>query len=785
MSSNKGVRDARLDAAISAARAGATLGLLAGGAGVACFLVGATRDEPAHFLLLSLIPLATVLAAGLALRANSARLAILVAIGLIGQMATIIAELGRSDVLDHDRIRMLTVASLLFSPASILCLLLAGLKLLRPVAAMFLFGSLATSITTGIVVINAVRPDMAVKVVEPTAGPDMTGPSTPPPFDTRLFPPIDGPLGSWPINIGQGFENDESLGFRLRRDFLVRDLYPINPGDYFRAEPIYGAIEVNQFNVYSNSPNDGSTSFRKKEGILRAIPGRNAGASDPFDVFLRYDYAPVEKDRVYWLSFVARADRPRAIQTRINRRDAPWTTNSPPTIHRLTTTFTKHYLKFIGRETANVWLHLSLNDDAAPVEIKELAFAPTDTNAGDALIDRKGWKQLATGEDAPATSSVDQSSGSVTFTVPPSADRRVALFAQDVFSLKSATKVALRVKARGEPSCSAKLHLINSSSPREKLGLGLDLPLAASSQTFTGTVQIDLVDHPVAAMLEISTPGSRVVLEECQILAAEIADPGPSGVPSYLYGVRLETNSHGFRDRERTLRREPNVLRIACLGDSCTQGQAVHEHDTFSRKLEESLNAKRGDRDPTYEILNFGVKGYCTDQEVRLFESVACRFDPNVVVITMIHNDNQTVESTNQKQKRRTESAARIFKMFNLADSLFGGAFDYSPSVESLLRLRALCDAKRIKLVVAIMQDSPMDNWRYLDQQVRAGLKGAGVPIFNYYSEVKDIPFSSLVAHPTIDPHPSARAHATFAAFLEARLRSLGYLTFDKAARGP
>lgn len=93
------------------------------------------------------------------------------------------------------------------------------------------------------------------------------------------------------------------------------------------------------------------------------------------------------------------------------------------------------------------------------------------------------------------------------------------------------------------------------------------------------------------------------------------------------------TNSHGQRDRERTLRKPEGVRRVLLLGDSVVEGYGLPESQTISRRLEELF------KDGTTEVLNFGVSAYCTRAEIELLEVKGLRFDPDVVVLVFVEND--------------------------------------------------------------------------------------------------------------------------------------------------
>ncbi|HVS10587.1 MAG TPA: GDSL-type esterase/lipase family protein [Planctomycetota bacterium] len=99
--------------------------------------------------------------------------------------------------------------------------------------------------------------------------------------------------------------------------------------------------------------------------------------------------------------------------------------------------------------------------------------------------------------------------------------------------------------------------------------------------------------------------------------------------------VLHRVNSQGWRGPERSEARTEGLLRIACLGDSHTFGHGVQDGETWPAVLERELGA-RGVRS---EALNFGVGGFDTEQELRLLETRALAFAPDLVLLEVFAND--------------------------------------------------------------------------------------------------------------------------------------------------
>jgi len=96
-----------------------------------------------------------------------------------------------------------------------------------------------------------------------------------------------------------------------------------------------------------------------------------------------------------------------------------------------------------------------------------------------------------------------------------------------------------------------------------------------------------------------------------------------------------EISSQGFRDLEVKIPKPSGVKRILVLGDSLAYGLFVPRQKNFSRLLERFFQEK----DEPVDVVNTGVNGYTTYNEVRFFESEGARYEPDIVVLAFCFND--------------------------------------------------------------------------------------------------------------------------------------------------
>ncbi len=97
------------------------------------------------------------------------------------------------------------------------------------------------------------------------------------------------------------------------------------------------------------------------------------------------------------------------------------------------------------------------------------------------------------------------------------------------------------------------------------------------------------------------------------------------------YGVHVEINAHGMRDREFALKRPAGTKRILALGDSWTFGAGVATEETWPKRLEAVL-AGGSQR---IEVMNTGVSGYETCQEAEYYKRDLKAFDHDLVLVGM------------------------------------------------------------------------------------------------------------------------------------------------------
>jgi hypothetical protein len=107
---------------------------------------------------------------------------------------------------------------------------------------------------------------------------------------------------------------------------------------------------------------------------------------------------------------------------------------------------------------------------------------------------------------------------------------------------------------------------------------------------------------------------------------------------AYLYHpnpAHPDISSQGLRDREFAIPRPPDTFRVLMLGDSVAFGANVDATATFPKRLETLLAG----RTASVEVVNAGVSGYSTYNQLHHYLEHSRHFEPQLVVVAICLND--------------------------------------------------------------------------------------------------------------------------------------------------
>ena len=121
--------------------------------------------------------------------------------------------------------------------------------------------------------------------------------------------------------------------------------------------------------------------------------------------------------------------------------------------------------------------------------------------------------------------------------------------------------------------------------------------------------------------------------------------PGAAGWWTAEGRAHVAINSDGLRDVEHARAKDPRRFRIAVMGDSYAEAKQIPLEETFFRVAAREL--ERCDALPAsgVEAINFGVSGYSTAQELRMYESRARGYAPDLVLLAF-HTANDVADNS-------------------------------------------------------------------------------------------------------------------------------------------
>lgn len=167
----------------------------------------------------------------------------------------------------------------------------------------------------------------------------------------------------------------------------------------------------------------------------------------------------------------------------------------------------------------------------------------------------------------------------------------------------------------------------------------------------------------------------------------------------------VRINSRGYHDGEHTLSKPPGTLRIAVLGDSYAEAMQVPLQNAFWAEAERRLEQCPMMVGRKVEVLNFGVSGYGTAQELITLRENVWAYSPDIVLLAFTTgndlNDNFRPLSADYMRPyfvyrdgklvldRSTLTTIESSKTFRLRNSVAGHAFDW---LRQHLRMLQLID---------------------------------------------------------------------------------------------
>lgn len=150
--------------------------------------------------------------------------------------------------------------------------------------------------------------------------------------------------------------------------------------------------------------------------------------------------------------------------------------------------------------------------------------------------------------------------------------------------------------------------------------------IAVSLLLAEGVLQIHQARFRAGQRLPVPEPGS---------IPLHVVCPEP-----FLYRLNPEhpdVSSQGVRDRKYVLPKPVDVFRILVLGDSVVYGSGIPQAELFTELLEMAGVPPADCR--VLEVVNAGVKGYTTYNEIEYYAAEGRRFGADLVLLCVCLND--------------------------------------------------------------------------------------------------------------------------------------------------
>lgn len=261
-------------------------------------------------------------------------------------------------------------------------------------------------------------------------------------------------------------------------------------------------------------------------------------------------------------------------------------------------------------------------------------------------------------------------------------------------------------------------------------------------------------------------------------------------IPRY---VEHRVNADGYRGAMVPLIKPADTFRLAFLGDSFTFGEGVPEGKPFPAKVEEILNRADTRVGKHCEVINGGVSGHNTSDEVVDLERRWLAYNPDMVIIVFYLNDayddeqfgrliTGEAEGISMNISEREEPASYLYSflshrwqrylmsrqvtdiyMSQYSNNPIVGGQDWSGARLALAHAKKLTDERGIKLGLVIFPELFKLNddypFRKIHTEVGKTAASLGIPTLDLMETFQGKDQEKLWVHVT-DHHPNEIAHA-------------------------
>lgn len=160
--------------------------------------------------------------------------------------------------------------------------------------------------------------------------------------------------------------------------------------------------------------------------------------------------------------------------------------------------------------------------------------------------------------------------------------------------------------------------------------------------------------------------------------------PGAEGWYRKEGEAYVRINSDGLRDQEHAITKPPATFRIAVIGDSYCEALPVPLEEAFWSVLGKKLEDCGAVPGKKIELINFGVSGYGTAQELLTLREKVWKYSPDLVLLAVTTNNDITDNSrvlkrtdeipyfTYQRNQLTLDESFRSSRGYQFSNSIIG-----------------------------------------------------------------------------------------------------------------
>ncbi len=339
----------------------------------------------------------------------------------------------------------------------------------------------------------------------------------------------------------------------------------------------------------------------------------------------------------------------------------------------------------------------------------------------------------------------------------------------------------VRFRARADSARTVFVLVGEAHSPWGNLGLYREIRVDSAWREYTQTFRATASDRNARLYFDLGAETPSVEFSEISMRQISTNRAVQSDAPRES-SVSYRINGQGCRGADVGPGPSPGVRRILILGDGASFGVGVHERDTYAARLQALLNESSSTQ-PTgqrYEVINCGVRGYSTDQERRLLESVVSLYAPQLILLAVSPDDDRFVADEDAfAAAPAVGSLERFFRTWGLVQSWRRpppASPNFAAIVDGVRQIDLRARASGARLAVISLHHRPLPIWSGLDSALAKGLRSSNIPFLPLEPVLNPFGEQALVVHSAYDSHPNELAHRVSADAVRKFLADEGLL---------